>query len=81
MNKIRELLEEEQNFEIVNYPTPPQYSMKKGHKKVKLYLLLCSSTHYVGNAPTTSEWGYGTATAACCKCFNCINKRKMHSLL
>lgn len=35
MNRIRELLQEEQNFEIVNYPTPPQYSMsKKGHKKV-----------------------------------------------
>ena len=35
MNRIRELLQEEQNFEIINYPTPPQYSMsKKGLKKV-----------------------------------------------
>ena len=36
MNRIRELLQEEQNFEIINYPTPPQYSVpKKGHKKVR----------------------------------------------
>ena len=35
MNRIRELLQEEQNFEIINYPTPPQYSTSKiGHKKV-----------------------------------------------
>ena len=35
MNRIRELLEEEQNFEIIGYPTPPQYSaLRKGQKKV-----------------------------------------------
>ncbi|XP_068712690.1 nischarin-like isoform X2 [Montipora foliosa] len=34
MNRIRELLEEEQNFEIIGYPTPPQYStLRKGQKK------------------------------------------------
>ena len=36
MNRIRELLQEEQNFEIINYPTPPQHSVpKKGLKKVR----------------------------------------------
>ena len=39
MTKIRELLQEEQNFEIINYPTPPQYSVsKRGNKKVRYYI-------------------------------------------
>ena len=38
MNRIRELLQEELNFEIINYPTPPQYSTSnKGHKKVESF--------------------------------------------
>ena len=35
MNRIQELLEEEENFEIINYPTPPHHTNKQGHKKVK----------------------------------------------
>ena len=47
MNRIRELLQEELNFEIINYPTPPQYSMsRKGHKKVIKKKFLCSKTSH-----------------------------------
>ena len=48
MNRIRELLQEEQNFEIINYPTPPQYSVpKKGHKKVRNVEILKRGFHFV----------------------------------
>ena len=48
MNRIRELLQEEQNFEIINYPTPPQYSVpKKGHKKVRSVEILKRGFHFI----------------------------------
>ena len=38
MSKVREIIVEEQSFEIVNFPTPPQSSKPKpGHKKVTKY--------------------------------------------
>lgn len=48
MTRIRELLQEEQNFEIINYPTPPQYSVpKKGHKKVRNVEILKRRFHFI----------------------------------